>query len=161
VNIPTSTGRVVSLHLHSAESGAALKSVEEIQVMADKGILGEPRYFERLSRHSGKPSRRQLSLIEREQIAEHAATLGLETIPPGIVRSNIETLGINLVGLIGKEVRIGEAVVRFYQPRTPCAQMDAICSGLRELMKNSRQGVMAEVVKSGRIRVGDTVAALS
>jgi len=161
VNTPSATGRVASLHLHPTESGEALKSVEEIQVMADKGILGEPRYFERLSRHSGKPSRRQLSLIEREQIAEHATTLGLETIAPGIVRSNIETLGINLADLIGKEVRIGEAVVRLYEPRTPCAQMDAICSGLRELMKNSCQGVMAEVVKSGRIRVGDSVAVLS
>jgi len=154
---PSPTGHVASLHLHPDEPGAALRSVEEIEVVADKGIVGEPRYFERISRHSGKATRRQISLIEREQIAEHAAVLGLESIPPGTVRSNIETTGINLIALIGKEIQIGEAVLRFYEPRTPCAQMDAICSGLRNLMNDGRQGVMAEVVKSGRIHIGDTL----
>ncbi len=32
--------------------------------------------------------------------------------------------------------------------------MDAVCMGMRELMNNNRQGVLAQVVKSGRIRVG-------
>jgi len=35
--------------------------------------------------------------------------------------------------------------------------MDEVCAGLRELMKNRRQGVLAQVVKSGRIEVGDTI----
>lgn len=34
--------------------------------------------------------------------------------------------------------------------------MDAICQGGRSIMKNNRQGVLAEVVKSGAIGVGDT-----
>ena len=41
--------------------------------------------------------------------------------------------------------------------RTPCGRMDEVCAGLRELMKNRRQGVLAQVVKSGRIEVGDTI----
>jgi MOSC domain-containing protein YiiM len=155
---PRTAGRVASLHLHPAEPGSALQSVEEIEVVHEKGILGEPRYFSRMSRHTGQPTRRQVSLIEREQIAEHATVLGLQSIPPGVVRSNIETSGINLVALIGSEIQIGDAVLRLYEPRTPCARMDAVCSGLRELMEDSRQGVMAEVVKSGRIRVGDAVS---
>jgi len=110
-----------------------------------------------MSRDSGKPSRRQLSLIEREQIAEHAAALGLQTIAPGAVRSNIETEGIDLVSLVGNELEIGEAVILLYSPRDPCGKMDAICQGLRELMMNNRQGVMAQVVRSGRISVGDKI----
>jgi len=35
--------------------------------------------------------------------------------------------------------------------------MDAIYQGLRERMMNNRQSIMAEIVKSGRIRVGDSV----
>jgi len=35
--------------------------------------------------------------------------------------------------------------------------MDALCQGLRELMMNNRQGVMAQVVRSGKIRVGDSI----
>jgi MOSC domain-containing protein YiiM len=152
-----SSGRVASLHLHPREPGEPLTPVQSIEAIAAKGISGEPRYFGRMSRDSGKPSRRQLSLIEREQIAEHAAALGLQKIAPGAVRSNIETEGIDLVSLVGNEIEIGEAVILLYAPRDPCAKMDAICQGLRELMTNNRQGVMAEVVRSGKIRVGDMI----
>jgi PAS domain-containing protein len=155
------TGRVVSLHLHPGEPGAPLMSVDFIEVAPDKGIVGEPRYFGRISSTTGKPSRRQVSLIEREQIAEHAAALGLQTISPGAVRSNIETVGVDLVALIGEEVQIGDAVLYLYEPRTPCAKMDAICTGLRALMENSRQGVLARVVKRGHIRVNDAIKRLS
>jgi MOSC domain-containing protein YiiM len=151
-------GRVVSLHLHAAESGAALTSAKEIMLVAGKGIQGEPRYFGKVSRSTGKPSRRQVSLIEVEQIAEHAAALGMQSIPPGRVRSNIETEGINLVQLIGKRVKIGEAILFFYEGRTPCHQMDAICIGLKALMENNRQGVMAEVMQSGTVRLRDTIS---
>jgi MOSC domain-containing protein YiiM len=101
-----------------------------------------------------------VTLIEREQIAEHATTLGLEIIPSGAVRSNIETTGINLIALIGREVQIGTAKLLLYAPRDPCEKMDAICQGLREQMMNNRQGVLAEVVVGGIVRIGDEVKAL-
>jgi MOSC domain-containing protein YiiM len=150
-------GRVVSLHLHPAEPGERMLSVDEIQVVAGKGIQGEPRYFGKISRRTGNPSRRQLSLMEREQIAEHAASLGLQRISPGAVRANIETEGVDLVKHIGKKVHIGEAVLFFYEGRVPCEKMDAICVGLRGLMENNHQGVMAEVIQSGIIRPRDTI----
>src|SRR5262245_45338179 len=131
---PAPPGRIASLHLHPAESGMPLQAVQSIELVEGKGILGEPRYFGRLSRHTGKPTRRQVSLMEREQIAEHAAALGLESIPPGAVRANIETFGLDLVSFIDRDVEIGEAVLHFYEPRKPCGQMDAICVGLRALM---------------------------
>ena len=156
-NPPAPRGRVASLHLHPGEPGKPLQNVEAIQVIEAKGILGEPRYFGRVSRTSGGPSLRQVTIMEREQIAEHAAALGVEAIPPGAVRSNIETRDVNLVDLIGQEIEIGEAVLLLYAPRDPCEKMDAICQGLRELMLNNRQGVLAQVVRSGKIRVGDVI----
>ena len=150
-------GRVASLHLHPATPGTPLKTVDQIELIERKGILGEPRYYGRVSRETGQPSKRQVSLIEQEQIAEHAVTLGLQSIPPGAVRSNIETVGINLVALIGNEIEIGDAVLFLYAPRDPCAKMDAICQGLRDLMMNNRQGVLAQVVRSGQVRVGDPI----
>jgi MOSC domain-containing protein YiiM len=35
--------------------------------------------------------------------------------------------------------------------------MDALCQGLRELMEDSRQGVLAQVVRSGTVRIGDAI----
>jgi|SRR5438552_13056071 len=150
-------GRVASLHLHPLNAGDPLQPVEVIDVIKGKGIFDEPRYFGRLSRKTGQLSKRQVTLIEREQIRQHAETLGLSSIPHGAVRSNIETLHINLIALIGSEIEIGEAVLLLYAPRDPCSKMDAICQGLRELMTKNRQGVLATVIRSGKIRVGDSI----
>ena len=152
-----SGGRIASLHLHPEKAGEPLVAVESMELVQAKGVSGEPRYFGRMSKSTGQPSRRQVTLIEREQIAEHAVTLGLQSIAAGAVRSNIETTGIDLIALIGQEIQIGSAVLLLYAPRDPCEKMDAICQGLREQMMNNRQGVLAEVVRSGRIQVGDVI----
>jgi MOSC domain-containing protein YiiM len=149
--------RVVSLHLHTAEAGAPLRGVEAVQAVQAKGLLGDERYFGRLSRETGQPSRRQVSLIERERLAEHAAALGLDGLAPGAVRSNLETQEIDLVPLIGRELEIGGAVLLITAAREPCPKMDAVCQGLRERMLGQRQGVLAEVVRSGTIRAGDAI----
>jgi len=151
-------GRVVSLHLHPEKSGEPLRTVKRIEVVEQKGIRGNGRYFGRNSRRTGQPSKRQVTLMEREQIYAHATTLGLETIAPGAVRSNLETLGVNLIELIGREVRVGEATLLFYEARLPCEKMDRICQGLRGLMENNKQGVLAQVIHGGVIRLGDEIA---
>ncbi len=137
-----------------------MRTVEQFEVVEQNGIFGNPRKFGAISRRTGQPSKRQVTLIEREQIEEHAVTLGLQTIAPGAVRSNIETFGIDLIALIGKEVQIGEAVLLLYDARTPCEKMDRLCNGLRALMENRKQGVLAQVVRSGLVHVGDLVKPL-
>jgi MOSC domain-containing protein YiiM len=148
---------VASLHLHPLEPGAPLSAAPEIELVEAKGIANDNRYFGRVSRDTGKPSRRQVTLIEREQIAEHAAVLGLAEIAPGAVRSNIETTGISLVSMLGKEIEIGTALLYLHSRRDPCAKMDAICQGLREKMMDGKQGVVAEVRRGGKVRVGDAI----
>src|SRR3954468_15262969 len=64
-------GRVASLHLHPEKAGGRMTDTNEIEVVVAKGIRDEPRYFERTSR-SGQPSRRNLTLIEREIVSQHA-----------------------------------------------------------------------------------------
>jgi MOSC domain-containing protein YiiM len=131
--------------------------VDAVRLVAEKGILGDLRYFERISRKTGKPTRDQVSAIERELLDSHAATLAIDPIAQGLVRSNIETEGIDLSSLIGREIEIGEALLIVHSYRKPCAKMDAIKPGLRKLMEDGRQGVLAEVVRSGRIKVGDVI----
>ena len=150
-----STGHVASLHLHPEKSGGAMIRVASIDVEVDKGICGNGRYFGRRSR-TGQPGNRQVTLIEREQVREHEIALHT-LIEPGIVRSNIETTDIDLTALIGQRVRVGTAIFEFYEARTPCSKMDAICDGLRARMENQRQGVLARVIQSGRICTGDSI----
>ena len=155
---PALLGQVASLHLHPPFAGEPMEKVEMIEVISGKGILGEPRYFSRRNRLNGQLSPRQISLIERGQIAQHASALGLEKIAPGAVRANIETTGASLISLLGHQIQIGEAVLHLYEPRKPCEKMNAICAGLRSLMESNKQGVLAEVIQSGRIRVGDRIS---
>jgi len=155
------TGRVVSLHLHTSEPGGVLKSLGEIELVEAKGIVGDTRYFGRLSRTSGLPSRRQVTLIEREQLEEHAKALKLQGINPGAARSNIETSGISLSTLLGTDVQIGTAVLHIHSFRDPCEKMDAICQGLKSLMMDGKQGVLAEVRVSGKVRIGDSISLLA
>src|SRR4051794_39284638 len=100
-------GRVASLHIHPRVAGEPLIEVAEFNLVAEKGIVEDKRYFARVN--YGKPAKRQVSLIEREVIEQHAAALGTE-FGAGQVRSNIETSGIDLIALIGQEVQVGEAV---------------------------------------------------
>src|SRR6185436_818204 len=141
------TGIVASLHVHSMRSAESMVDLTALTLVAEKGIQEDKRYFDRLDR-AGRPRRRQVTLIEREQVLAHADALNLAVIPPGAVRANIETTGISLIESIGKQLQIGEAVIRVYEARTPCSQMDLIAKGLRELMDNSRQGVLAVVIQS-------------
>ena len=148
-------GFAVSLHLHPAIAGEPLLSVEEFTAVAGKGIKGngEGRMFDR-------NNRRQVSMIEREQLVKHAESLRLPGFSPGEVRSNIETKGLNLIKLIGQNIRIGAAELRIYQPRTPCHKMDLLAPGLRKRMMDGQQGILAEVVQSGIVRAGDNITPL-
>jgi MOSC domain-containing protein YiiM len=148
-------GRVASLHIHPPKAGEPLIQVSEFNLVAEKGITEDKRYFGRVN--YGKPAKRQVSLIEREVIEKHAAALGAD-FDAGEVRSNIETTGMDLIALIGEHVQVGEAVLLFVEPRTPCHKMDALAPGLRALMENSRQGVIARVVKGGKVRPGDAIS---
>lgn len=154
--VVSETGTVASLHLHPEVAGEALREVAEARAEAGMGLIGDLRVFGR-RRRDGEPSDRQVSLIAREEIARHAAALGLAGIAPGAVRSNIETTGIDPVSFLGCEMEIGEAVLIFCEARKPCHKMDLVAPGLQALMSQGRQGVLARVLRSGRIRVGDAI----
>lgn len=168
-------GKIASLHLHSDEKNIKLrnsaepfklhvmKNVSTMKLIAGKGILNNTRYFNTINKITGNPNINHVSLIEREQISDHRDRLNMsEQIVPGMVRSNIETTDINLTALIDHYVSIGEtAVVRFYRARSPCWKMDIIKDGLQKSMKCNQQGVIAEIIISGDIKIGDIIKLIS
>jgi MOSC domain-containing protein YiiM len=152
-------GTVASLHLHPDVAGEALRTVSEVYAEAGQGLVGDARKFARKNQQ-GEPGRRQVSLIAREEIALHAAALGLPEIAAGAARSNIETTGLDLVSFLHREMEVGQAVLLFYEARTPCWKMDRIAPGLQAMMSQGRQGVLAQVIRSGWIRTGDAIRPL-
>jgi MOSC domain-containing protein YiiM len=154
------TGTVASIHLHSTEGGGPLTSVESVELVEMKGLRGDKRYFGRRSRSTGEPTKRQVTLIERETLVAHATALELGSIAPGVARSNFETTGIDLIAAVGRQLRIGAAVLEVVEARTPCAKMDAIAPGLRQRMEPPGQGILARVVTTGIVHVGDVVEVL-
>ena len=123
---PTPSGTVASIHLHPSDRSTGLSSVDSVEFVAEAGLRGDQRYFGRKSRSTGGPSKRQVTLIERETLARHAAALGIPPLAPGIARSNIETSGIDLSTTVGRRLRVGTAVLQVVEPRTPCEKMDTI-----------------------------------
>jgi hypothetical protein len=156
VSEATVPGTIASLHLHPAVSGGAMTDVKSMTLVPGKGIFGNVRYYD-IRNRQGKANKNHVSLFEREQIAQHATDVGLKEIAPGVVLSNVETKDIDLLNLVGFDVQIGAtAILRFYKGRVPCARMDAIALGLAKAMRH-RQGVIAEVIVGGDIKIGDKI----
>lgn len=89
-------------------------------------------------------------LVDRE-------TLDALELPPGIVRENVTTEGLNVNGLeLGETLRIGEALLEVTMVCTPCGLMEKIRSGLRREIRG-RRGMLCRVVRGGMIRPGDTI----
>ena len=122
-----------------------MEEVAEVRALEDLGFEG--------CVHARPGSKRQVLLVESESLD----AMGL---PPGIIRENIATEGLNVNGLeAGTRLRIGEALVEVTAPCTPCDLMERIRPGLRRDLQG-RRGMLCRVLQSGVIRRGDSIEML-
>ena len=148
-------GTVDSIFIAEA-GGQPMTGVEEIAAVQDRGLEGD-RYFNKTgtwSRYEG--SKRQVTLTEIEAIeaVERDAELPLDKSE---TRRNIVTRGVPLNHLVDREFRIGDAVFRGISLCEPCRYLSRVTekSVVRPLLH--RGGLNAEVLRSGSIRVGDSI----
>jgi MOSC domain-containing protein YiiM len=126
----------------ATERRKPMKAVEQVLVVADRGFEG--------CAHARQGSRRQILIVDRETLAEFG-------LPPGVVRENITTVGLNVAELkAGQRFTIGDAVLEVTIPCEPCSRMDEIRMGLQDALRN-RRGVLCRVVEGGRMSQGDAV----
>jgi len=112
------------------------------ELVADVGLAG--------CAHARAGTDRQVLIIDKE-------TLDALELPPGTIRENITTEGINVNGLEpGDRLRIGEAVLQIAMPCTPCSLMDKIRPGLRKEIRG-RRGMLCRVLRGGMIHTGDAI----
>jgi len=114
-----------------------------LKVVRDLGVDGD---------HHARPGSSRQVLFMAE---ENCAAFGLA---PGEVRENIVTRGIDLQALPpGTRVEIGEAIFEITKDCEPCPFIEGLRPGLRARMER-RRGMLARVLQSGEIRVGDGIA---
>jgi MOSC domain-containing protein YiiM len=106
---------------------------------------------------SGKPSARQVTLIQTEHLPVIAALCGRDDAPPELLRRNIVVSGINLLALKKLQFQIGDVVLEGTGPCAPCSRMEENLGTGGYNATRGHGGITARVLKEGLIRVGDQV----
>ena len=128
-----------------------IKEVNSINVLADKGILGD-RHFQEFNDPFN-----QLSLIESENIDYYNIKYGLN-IPYKDFRRNIITKGIKLNDLVGKEFQIGKVKVEGIDLCRPCRHLCEVLHQdniIKEFLR--RGGLRCKILSSSSIKVGNKI----
>jgi MOSC domain-containing protein YiiM len=103
---------------------------------------------------------RQVALIPAENLEAIASCLGVERVEPAALRRNIVTRGINLRAMKRRRFRVGEAVLETSGECRPCSKMEENLGAGGYNAVRGLGGITARVIRSGRIRVDDTVCAV-
>ena len=152
-------GPVVSIHV-APGAGAPMEAVERALAVAGRGLEGD-RYFHEHGFYSDHPGPlREISLIEAETLEALARDHDL-TLPPGITRRNVVTRGVPLNHLVGREFRVGGAVLRGVKLCEPCGHVAEV-SGIKRLLPTliHRGGLHAQILTDGEIATGDPIEAV-
>jgi MOSC domain-containing protein YiiM len=117
---------------------------ERLRAIAGQGMEG--------CAHANPPRREVLFAS-----LEHLESVDVE---PGEIRENLTVEGADVQQWpVGQRVRVGEAVFEITMVCDPCQRMDELRQGLRAALDDKR-GMLARVVESGEVAVGDEVELL-
>ena len=121
-----------------------MRPLERVRALAGHGLDG--------CAHA-RPPRREVLFAS----GEHLSAVGVQ---PGAIRENITVDGADVQRWpIGQRVQAGAAVFEITMVCDPCARMDELRPGLRAELAG-RRGMLARVVESGELSVGDELRLL-
>jgi MOSC domain-containing protein YiiM len=135
---------VVGIFTSPARKSGRSDSHERRQAIAGEGLQG--------CAHANPPKREVLFVSK-----EHLDSVDVE---PGAIRENITVEGTDVEQwAVGQHVRVGEAEFEITMVCDPCHRMDELRQGLRAQLQGKR-GMLARVVESGEVAVGDEITLL-
>jgi MOSC domain-containing protein YiiM len=138
--VATVSGLFVSPERGSGRS----ESRDRVNAIAGHGIEG--------CAHANPPRREVLFASH-----EHLESLG---VAPGAIRENITVSGTDVQQWpVGQRVQVGGALLEITMVCDPCQRMDELRAGLRAEIDGKR-GMLAQVVESGEIALGDQIQLL-
>jgi MOSC domain-containing protein YiiM len=140
----------------AATARAPQIDVPSVRVVVGKGIEGD--------RHFGKRKvpGENLTLVEAEELEAFAQEQGVPVDLSGS-RRNIVTRGVRLNDLVGREFRLGTALLRGVELCEPCSVMGRLYAlpewpGSRTVRQMlHRAGLRADVLQTGVFKVGDAL----
>lgn len=158
--------------LHRSAGHTFSKSpLPEVELVAGIGVRGDAhagaqvRHRSRVAADPTQPNLRQVHLVHAE-LFDLVGAKGF-SVSPGDMGENITTSGVDLLGLpVGTTLAIGsDAVVTLTGLRNPCGQLNGLQDGLMKALLDRDAdgelirlaGVMAVVVRSGTVAVGDEI----
>ncbi|HLF68341.1 MAG TPA: MOSC domain-containing protein [Gaiellaceae bacterium] len=132
---------VVGLFVSPGRGSGRSEPRERVVALASQGLDG--------CAHADPP-RREVLLASKE----HLDAVGVE---PGAIRENVTVEGDDVQSWpAGQQVRVGSALLEITMVCDPCHRMDELRPGLRAEI-DGRRGMLAHVVESGEIALGDPV----
>jgi len=138
----------------TAKNNQAIKEVSSIEVLANKGIVGD-RHFQEFN-----DPYNQLSLIESENIDDYNIRFSL-SIPYIDFRRNIITKGIKLNDLVGKKLKVGSVELEAVDLCRPCRHLTEMLNQENVLKEFLRKGgLRCQILSSSNISVGDKIKLL-
>jgi MOSC domain-containing protein YiiM len=148
-------GEVVSIHI-APDEGEQVVEVGEVQAVAGRGLEGD-RYFHKSGTFARKwDPGNEVTLVESEAVEAVGRDYGIR-LGPGETRRNIMTRGVPLNHLVGREFRVGDAVLRGERLCDPCGLLERMTQpGVRKALAH-RGGLNAAIVLGAVIRKGDPV----
>ncbi len=143
-------GKLIGVYAGSRK-GEGKISVESAELIAEHGLLGDS--------HAGLDPRRQVSLFAAETLRDLLSE-GFEVSAESL-SANLFTENIKLDSLKpGARLRVGDCEIEIVEARKPCRSITKIDNRLPKRLYG-RCGRLARIVKSGIVRVGDEVEALT
>ncbi len=151
------SGSIVTICI-AGEAGIALVAHSSATLEAGKGIAGD-RYYQRTGTFSEKLKDRgdwEVTLIELEEIDRFNTARG-HALDQTSFRRNIVTSGVRLNDLVGRQFRVGDAVLEGVRLCEPCAYLAKLLDpGIVQAMAH-RAGLRARIISGAVIRAGDSV----
>lgn len=153
------TGTIAEIWLTPA-AAQPMRRVNSGRLLAGAGVEGD-----RYALGGGTWARyplleKQVTLIDRDQVAAVAAELGAP-LRPGDMRRNLVTVGIDLPALVGRWFAVGEALLFGMKLCPPCRHLERLTGTELVRAMASRGGINAAIFAGAPIREGSPVAALT
>lgn len=133
-------------------AGEPLVPVQVVMALEGRGLEGDRYSHGEGSFNKGRLGARQVTLINAMFVRGTTFTFA-ET------RRNIATRGVELMDLVGKEFDIGEARFRGVKYCDPCTRPTKLAHKTQVFKEafSDRGGLIAEVVRGGKIEVGSPI----